>query len=120
MKNTLSILLFMLSITCFSQSSELKISNEDVKFENLKIKLTIDSAESLKTFNLNEIESIFKDSEANEPLQLEVVCKDNSVKNTTNQMMSYKINGNSNDIKAFMKNAKKMKKAIKKYYKNRA
>jgi len=116
MRNTITLLLLFCSTLFFSQNNNKE--NEQV-FENLKLEITIDSYDDVKHINLSDIKHVFKQSKTNQPIEFKVHC--NNITNINAKVitdLSFKVNGNSNEIDSFMKKIKTIKKSIKKYYNN--
>lgn len=110
-----------MSISTFSQSKVLeKEYDVEVKVESVDFVVNVDSAEELEsTFKVEDLKTIFKDSNNDESISLKIVCNGEKMSNGKNSTLSYKIDGNANNMKEFMKGARKIKRAAIKYYKNK-
>jgi len=116
MRSTITLLLLFCYTLFFSQNNS---KENELIFENLKLEMTIDTDNDLKEINLNDIKSIFKQSKINQPIEFKVHC--NNITNINAKLitdLSFKVNGNSNEIDSFMKKIKTIKNSIKKYYNN--
>lgn len=116
MRSTITLLFLFCSTLFFAQNNS---KENELIFEDLKLEITIDSYDDVKDINLNDIKSIFKQSKINQPIEFKVHC--NNITNIESSIitnLSFKVNGNSNEIDSFIKKIKTIKKSIKKYYNN--
>jgi hypothetical protein len=115
MKNMVTLLFLLVAGFCNSQET----SDDPVLLENIGITFTIESVKELQELDLGDIKSIMEGSATNHPIKLEIVCNDKlHYGNARLNNASFKIEGNSNDIDGFMKNARKLKNSMRKFYKN--
>ena len=122
MKNVFTILALLITIVSFSQTKNLEgdVVIEDVKFQDLKVSVEVDSAEDIEsTFKVEDIKELLNDADENQKLQFEIICKGEKMSNGVESSLSYKIEGNTNELKSFYKNVKKIRKAAINYYKNK-
>jgi hypothetical protein len=121
MKNFVTYLMVLMAISTFSQSKVLeKEYDVEVKVESVDFVVTVDSAEELESiFKVEDLKTIFEDSNSDESISLKIVCNGEKMSNGKNSTLSYKIDGNANNMKEFMKGARKIKRAAIKYYKNK-
>lgn len=122
MKNVFTILMVLLTMVSFSQSKELEgdVVIEDVKFNDLKISVEVDSAEEIEsTFKVEDIMEILDDTDKNQKLHFEIICNGDKMSNGVKSSLSYKVEGNTDEIKSFYKSVKKIRKAAINYYKNK-
>ena len=120
MKNLVTILLLLISTFGISQSKSLNASTtiEDVKIQGLSVSVDVDSAEEVKsTFKIEDIKEILSSVSDNEEISFEIVCIGKPMFKEGKSRVSYKVNGNSKDIKGFLKSVKKIRKAAINYYK---
>ena len=120
MKNLVTILLLLISTFGISQSKSLNASAtiEDVKIQGLSVSVDVDSAEEVKsTFKIEDIKEILSSVSDNEDISFEIVCNGKPMFKEGKSRVSYKVNGNSKDIKGFLKSVKKIRKAAINYYK---
>jgi len=116
MKNRITLVFLFWTTFFFAQNNS---EENEMIFENLKLEMTLNSYNDIKEINLTEIKSIFKQSKTNQPIEFQAHCK--NIKNKKINAitdLSFKVNGNSNDLKSFMTKIKAIKKSIKKYYNN--
>ena len=107
------LLLFFISASIGQELS----SKENLKLNNLKVELSVDSLDDLKEFKVKDLKSIFSEVKANADLEFNLVC--NNPESYNNRKISYKIKGNSNKPKEFLKLISKLKQKAKIYYKNK-
>jgi hypothetical protein len=121
MKNLVTSLVVLMSLSAFSQSKDLVQENDvKVKIESVDFVVTVDSAEDLEsTFEIEDLKTLFNDSSSNESISLKIVCNGELMSNGKKSNLSYKINGNAKNMKEFMKSAREIKRAAIKYYKNK-
>lgn len=115
----MKIKIFLLSVLICGVCHSQKTPSDEVLLGDIGLVLTIDSIEELNQFDLTGIKGLMEDSEENSTIELEIVCNDKiHFGNAKLNNASFKIEGNSNDINGFLRKAKKMKRSIKKFYKN--
>lgn len=122
MKNVFTILMLIITTASFSQSKNLEgdVAIEDVKFQDLKVSVEVDSAEDIEsTFKVEDIKEILGDTGKNQKLQFEIICNGEKMSNGVKSSLSYKIEGNTNELKSFYKNVKKIRRAAINYYRNK-
>ena len=122
MKLVFTILSLLLTIISFSQSDdiEFEITENNLKVSDLSVSVTVDSAEEVEsTFKVNDIKELLKESVDVENISFEIICNGDMMSNGKKSTLTYKVNGNSDDTKSFLKSIKKMRKAAIKYYKNK-
>lgn len=123
MKNVFKILMLLVVTVSFSQTNiaDEEVTIDDVKISNINVSVTVDSAEDIvSTFNVKDIKELLELSEQNEPLSFEIICNGDKMSNGKNTTLSYRVKGNTNDSKDFLKSVKKVRKAAIKYYKNKS
>lgn len=119
MKNLFTVLALCASVVIFAQTQNLKgeVKITEVKLENLKIEVEVDSAEEIKsTFTVDDFKEILENTGENEKLTFKIKCNGEEMSNGVKSSMSYEIKGNSNEKEAFLKNVTKLRKAALKYY----
>ena len=122
MKNVFTILTLLLTTISFGQSEdiEFEITENNLKVSDLSVSVTVDSAEEVEsTFKVNDIKELLKESVDVENISFEIICNGDMMSNGKKSTLTYKVNGNSDDTKSFLKSIKKMRKAAIKYYKNK-
>ena len=122
MKNVFKILMLFLVTVSFGQTNSVsgEVTTDDVRVSNIDVSVTVDSVEDIEsTFDIKDIKEIIGLSERNEPLSFEIICNGDEMSNGESTTLSYKVKGNTNDTKGFLKSVKKIRKAAIKYYKNK-
>lgn len=120
MKNLVTILVLLISTYSIGQDNSINgdVSTEDIKIQGLSVSVDVDSAEEIEsTFKIKDIKEILNSVSENEEISFEIVCNGEEMSNGTKSHVSYKVDGNSNDINSFLKRVKKIRKAAIKYYK---
>ena len=122
MKTVFTILGFLIvSISiCYGQEVNKQITMEDIELRDVKISVTVDSAEEIKeVFQINDIRSLLKEVGDNEEVSFELVCNGETMSNGKLSSLTYKIDGNTNDIKDFINQIKIIRQGALKYYMNK-
>jgi len=122
MKSVFTLLTLLLTTISFSQSEDIesKIADNNLKVSDLSVSVTVDSAEEVEsTFKVKDIKELLNESVDVENISFEIICNGEMMSNGEKSTLSYKVNGNSNDVNGFLKSIKKMRKAAIKYYKNK-
>jgi len=122
MKLLVTILPLFISLLSFSQSEDidLETSENNLKINDIGVSVTVDSAEELEdTFKIEDIKNLLEESKDIENISFEIICNGDLMSNGEKSTLTYRVNGDSNDIKSFLKSVKKMKRAAIKYYKNK-
>ena len=120
MKNLVTILVLLISTYSIGQDNSINgdVSIEDIKIQGLSVSVDVDSAEEIEsTFKIKDIKEILNSVSENEEISFEIVCNGEEMSNGKKSHVSYKVDGNSNDINSFLKRVKKIRKAAIKYYK---
>lgn len=100
----------------FKDSESLQVT----KVSDFKISVTVDSAEDLETtFKMNDVKDVLNEVSEDESLSFEIICNGHEMSNGEKSKVSYKVKGNSNDLKGFLKTVKKVRKGAINYYKNK-
>lgn len=108
-----------ISALSFGQTKSVKgdVKLTDFKIENFKIEVEVDSAEEIKsTFTVDDFKEILEETGNNEDLEFKIKCNSEENANGTTSYVTYKVKGNTNDKKSFLKSVKKIRKAAIKYY----
>jgi hypothetical protein len=122
MKNVFKTLMLFAVTFSFSQTSAVQeeVTMDDVKVSNINVSVTVDSAEEIfSTFDVKDLKELIELSDQNEPLSFEIICNGDKMSNGKNTTLTYRVKGNTNDTKDFLKSVKKVRKAAIKYYKNK-
>jgi hypothetical protein len=90
------------------------------KVTDIKILVTVDSLEDLEsTFKIKDIKKALNQVDDHENVSFEIVCKGEPISNGKNTTLSYRVNGNTENAKGFLKSIKTIRIAAIKYYKNK-
>ena len=122
MKNLIKLLVILTLSLTFTQAQNLtaKINTSEVKIENIKIEVEVDSAEEIEyCFTIDDFESLLDEADEGEELSFKIKCKRKEMSNGVESSMSYEIKGNTSDKKTFLKSIKKLREAAIKYYKSK-
>ena len=122
MKNLVTSLALIGVLFGFSQSKTThQIDNDDmVRVENVSVTITVDSAEEiLSSFKVEDIKEVLETSSANEIVSFKIICNGEKMSSGVKSHVSYKIEGNSNDMEAFLFGIEKIRKAALNYYNNK-
>nr|WP_321245791.1 hypothetical protein [uncultured Psychroserpens sp.] len=122
MKTVFTILGLLIATVSFSQTKNLEaqVITQDTKITDLSVSVTVDSAEEVEsTFKMKDIKKILSEMEDNGEISFEIICNGDEMSNGTKSTLSYRVNGNANDMKGFLKSIKKIRKAAIKYYDNK-
>lgn len=122
MKSLVTILCLLFATISVAQPQNLTNSKEIqiTKLTDFKISVAVNSLEEIEqTFTINDLKDILKDVQEGESLSFEIICNGNPMLNGKKSTLSYKVNGNTNELKNFLKAIKKIRKGAIKYYKNK-
>ncbi|RZN84288.1 MAG: hypothetical protein EVB11_02460 [Winogradskyella sp.] len=122
MKNLITVLALCLSVSIFAQSQNLKgeVKVTDVKVENVKIEVEVDSIEEIEsTFTIEDFKQLLDETEEGEDLTFKIKCNGKKMPNGLKSSMSYEVKGNTSDKESFLKNVAKLRKAAIKYYQSK-
>jgi hypothetical protein len=106
----------------YAQTDKLNtvISLENVKLKDFSVSVTVDSAEDIEsTFKVTDLKEILNEVSDNESVKFEIICNGDLMSNGEKSTLSYKVNGNTKDIDAFLESVNKIRNAAINYYKNR-
>ncbi|WP_339624905.1 hypothetical protein [uncultured Winogradskyella sp.] len=122
MKNVITTLVLIVTLLGFSQTKPANgiLVEETTRVENVSIIVTVDSAEEIaSSFKLEDIKEILELSSDNEIVSFKLVCNGSKMSGKLKSNRSYKIDGNSNDVDAFLFAVEKIRTAAISYYKNK-
>jgi hypothetical protein len=68
---------------------------------------------------MKDFKNVLNDVSEDENVSFEIICNGNQMSNGKKSRVSYKVKGNSNDLKGFLKTVKKVRKGAINYYKNK-
>lgn len=120
MKNLITILALLISTYGISQTKSVNgtATIQDLKIHGLNVSVDVDSVEEIEsTFSVKDIKEILNHVSDNEEVSFEIVCNGKPMSSGVKSHVSYKVKGNTDDIKGFLKSVKKIRKAAIKYYK---
>jgi len=121
-KNVIVCLALLISALGFSQSKPANglVVKETPKVEQVSVVVTVDSAEEVEsTFKLEDIKELIASSDDNETITFKIICNGKEMSNGLKSHMSYKVEGNSDDVEGFLKSVEKIKSSAIKYYQNK-
>lgn len=122
MKNLITLIAVLVATFSFSQNDNLEavITTNEGKINDFKISVSVDSAEEIEsTFKVNDFKEILEDVNEDELLSFEITCFGEGISEGSTTSLKYKVEGNSNDIKGFLKSIRQIRKAAIKYYNNK-
>ena len=122
MKSLITSLALLVTLAGFSQSKSINemVSKETVKVTNVAIAITVDSAEEIESsFKVKDIKDVLDISGTDEVVSFKITCNGDQMSNGVKSHVSYQIEGNSNDKKAFLFGIEKIRKAAINYYHNK-
>lgn len=121
MKHLLFIAVLLSSSLLFAQS-ELKsdiAADENYQLKDMGITVTVDSEKEIEqSIKYDDIRSFAKLAERNQDIVLKLDCYNRSTSKNIKTHVSYKVEGNTNDIEGFIALVEKVKKSASNYYKN--
>lgn len=112
-------LALLISLAGFSQSLSGKayIDQKVTKVENMAVTITVDSAEELKSvFTIKDIKELMEESSKDESISVKIICNKKDQSTGIESQVSYKVEGNSDERKNFLKTVEKIRTAAIKYY----
>ncbi len=118
-RNVITNVVLLSSILGFGQSISAKgmIVKETIKIENVAVTVTVDSAEELEsTFKLDDIKELIEDAGKNETFTFKIICNGKPMSNGVKSHISYKVEGDSEDIDSFFKSVETIRSAAINYY----
>jgi len=121
MKIRMTLLALMITAIGFGQDQAFIESpdEEHVKVEINSFTVTVDSEKGIQSLKLKDIEEIFELSDDNTSISLKIICKEGMLSGIASNM-SLEAGGNTNDIKTFIKEVKKIKKLAINFYKEKS
>ena len=113
--------LFIATVTLsYSQEVKGQLTMDDIEVKDLKISVSVDSAEEIKeVFDIKDIRELLKEVSDNEEVTFELICNGEMMSNGKKSSLTYKIDGNTNNIKDFIKRVKNIRKGAINYYNNK-
>ena len=122
MKTVFTFLGLLIATVTFSFAQQVKgqITMEDIELKDLKISVSVDSADDIKeVFNVRDIKELLKEVSDNEDVSFELICNGDLMSNGEKSSLTYKIDGNTSNIKEFLKRVKNIRKGAINYYNNK-
>lgn len=113
--------LFIATVTLsYAQEVKGQLTMDDIEVKDLKISVSVDSAEEIKeVFDIKDIRELLKEVSDNEEVTFELICNGEMMSNGKKSSLTYKIDGNTNNIKDFIKRVKNIRKGAINYYNNK-
>lgn len=113
--------LFIATVTLsFAQEVKGQVTMEDIELKDLKISVTVDSADEIKeVFKVGDIKDLLEEVSNNEDVTFELICNGEVMSNGKMSSLTYKIDGNTSNIKDFLKRVKNIRKGAINYYNNK-
>ena len=122
MRSLITSLVLFVTVLGFSQSKITKglVMSETAKIENVSVEVTVDSAKDIgSTLRIEDIREILEVSSDNEKLCFRINCNNVENVNGLKSNVSYRIEGSSNDLEAFIAGVDKIRSSVIKYYNKR-
>lgn len=122
MRSLITSLVLFVTVLGFSQSKITKglVMSETAKIENVSVEVTVDSAKDIEsTLRIEDIREILEVSSDNEKLCFRINCNNVENVNGLKSNVSYRIEGSSNDLEAFIAGVDKIRSSAIKYYNKR-
>ena len=122
MKPVITMLFLFVATISVAQKQNVNLSetSQVTTFSDFKISLTVDSAEDIESkFKLEDIKDLLNEVDEDENVSFEIICNGNQMSNGKKSRLSYNVNGNSDNIKDFLKTIRKIRKGAINYYNNR-
>ena len=122
MKNLITVLALCFATSIFAQSQNLKgeVKVTDVKIENVKIEVEVDSVEEIESsFTIEDFKQLLDETSEGEDLTFKIKCNGKKMSNGLKSSMSYEVKGNTSDKETFLENVAKLRKAAIKYYQSK-
>lgn len=123
MKTIITSLAILISAFTFGQTltGHTKTTTvKDTKITSFKIEVTVDDAKELEsTFKVEDFREILNESEPGEEVTFKLTCNGRLLDNGVKSHVSYKIEGNTDNINDFLEGVKKIKEAAINYYNNK-
>lgn len=120
MRYLVTSIVLLISIVGFSQSKSINgmAIKETTKVENVSAVVTVDSVEEIESvFSIEDIKEILGSSDANQTVSFKIICNGEKMTSGEKSHVSYKIDGNSSDIEAFIMGVYKIRTSAINYYK---
>ena len=122
MKTVIKLLVCLMTTVGLAQSTDLQEDDQerDVKINEISVSISVDSAdEVISTFDIKDIKELIGEVEPNKALNFEIICNNINANSGSPSALTYRIQGNSDDQKEFLKRVKELRKAAIKYYNNK-
>lgn len=123
MKTTFTILCLLFATISFAQPQQSSHYSKKIvvtKVTDFKISVSVNSLEDVESkFAINDLKVILNDLQDNENVSFELVCNGDYMSNGDKSTLSYTVNGQTSELKNFLKAVKKIRKGAINYYKNK-
>jgi hypothetical protein len=116
-----TVILFMTMLIGSSVAAQTKplnglISESKTLTSNIGVTLKADSLKKIETLHDDDIRAIFESSSPNQSIYFEFICEKDQGDNYLIERFALKVEGNSNELDAFMSRFQKAKATIIKFY----
>lgn len=122
MKNVLTFLIVIISISGFSQSNSVTQNHQEntkIEYNSLDFIITVNSLKELESeLNIKELEDIFEDSKEFKNVSFKLVCKAIEYTEDNKKSVSFKIESNTEDKTFLLSRIQKLKDLGVNYYTN--
>lgn len=122
MKTAFTILFLFLATISVAQSQNSQHSKKILvtKVTDFKISVVVNSLNEIKrTFTMNDIKDILNDLPENENVSFEMICNGKEMSDNKKSSVSYKVMGNVDDRRGFLKTIEKVRQGAINYYKSK-
>lgn len=122
MKTAFTILFLFLATISVAQSQNSHHSKkiQVTKVTDFKISVVVNSLNEIKrTFTMNDLKDILNDLPENENVSFEMICNGKEMSDNKKSSVSYKVMGNVDDRRGFLKTIEKVRHGAINYYKNK-
>ncbi|WP_435412250.1 hypothetical protein [Psychroserpens mesophilus] len=122
MKTAFTILFLFLATISVAQSQNSHHSKkiQVTKVTDFKISVVVNSLNEIKrTFTMNDIKDILNDLPENENVSFEMICNGKEMSDNKKSSVSYKVMGNVDDRRGFLKTIEKVRQGAINYYKSK-
>lgn len=118
MKTFIFLITMITGFSAAAQTQPLKgqISESKEITSNIGVTIKADSLKEIETLKDEDVRAIFDNSGSNQTIYFEFICEKDQGDNYLIEKFALKIEGNSNELDAFMSRFQKAKKTIIKFY----
>ena len=114
MKHVIILSMLLIGSLGFAQNDVSEFKN--IQLKNLGMKVTVNSAEEIEeSIKSEDIRSFAQMTDQKQPIVLKLICKNDKGENVSTNL-SYKVEGNTENVDGFLQLVEKVKKAANNYY----